>query len=256
MKNLVSIIIPCFNSENTLQETLISVLNQSYTYWEAIIINDGSEDETESIALKYLKKDQRVKYFKKDNGGLGSARNLGLSKSNGRFILPLDSDNKIRKNFIDKSISILLNKKEVGVVYGDALFFGDKTGLWKVGEFSRDRLIFGNYIDACAIYRKDLIDKIGCYSEDLPFQGHEDWDFWLKVLKTNYSFFYLEEITFDYRVSANSMIHKFSQEMTLANYWHIRNKHSDLWTLRFRIHHKIRIILRNMLFQIRKYIKR
>ena len=60
MKNLVSIIIPCFNSENTLQETLISVLNQSYTYWEAIIINDGSEDETESIALKYLKKRPKI----------------------------------------------------------------------------------------------------------------------------------------------------------------------------------------------------
>ncbi|HBY69944.1 MAG TPA: glycosyl transferase family 2, partial [Flavobacteriaceae bacterium] len=119
-KVVLSIIIPCYNSEATLEETLISVVGQDYDCWEAILVNDGSPDCLEKIALAWKEKDSRIHYYKKKNGGLGSARNYGIEKAKGKYILPLDSDNKVRSTFAKDAISILKNKEHIGVVYGNA----------------------------------------------------------------------------------------------------------------------------------------
>ena len=81
MNILVSIIVPCYNQAHFLDEALQSVLSQTYTNWECIIVNDGSPDNTENIAEKWLAVDSRFKYIKKDNGGLSSARNIGIKMS-------------------------------------------------------------------------------------------------------------------------------------------------------------------------------
>ena len=88
----VSIIIPCYNQAEFLEETLGSVLKQTHTNWECLIVNDGSTDVTEKIAQQFISKDQRFKYFFKENGGLSSARNYGLDQSTGNYIQFLDSD--------------------------------------------------------------------------------------------------------------------------------------------------------------------
>ncbi|WP_052417932.1 glycosyltransferase family 2 protein [Jejuia pallidilutea] len=118
MKPILSIVIPCYNSESTLEGTLESVLHQDFQDWEAIIVNDGSPDNVETIALTWLEKDERFKYYKKQNGGLGSARNYGISKAKGEFILPLDSDNQVKEDYALKAISVFTEKRNVGVVYG------------------------------------------------------------------------------------------------------------------------------------------
>lgn len=229
MKPLISIIIPCYNSEETLEQTLKSVFNQNYDEWEAIMVNDGSPDNLETIALKWVGKDSRFKYYKKENGGLGSARNYGVEKALGTYILPLDSDNMIRPDFVLKAINIMDAQKKLGVVYGDVMCFGDKNERWYVGEFSLFKMLNHNFIDACAVIRKKLFDEVGDYDENLPYQGHEDWDFWLRVLKTGYKFYYLNEVTFDYRVSESSMIKSFSHDMMQENINYIKQKHYDLY---------------------------
>lgn len=229
MNNKVSIIIPCFNTQNTLEETLESVYNQDYDNWEAILINDGSPDDLEEIAMKWEKKDVRFKYYKKDNGGLGSARNYGVEKSKGCYILPLDSDNKIRPDFVSSAIKILDKNLKIGVVYGDAMYFGEKSGEWIVGDFDKFRLLKFNYIDACAIIRKTLFNITNGYDVLMPHQGHEDWDFWLQVLKTDYDFYYLNSITFDYRVLSNSMIRSLDKSGEKMNVDYLRNKHKQLY---------------------------
>ena len=233
MKPILSVIIPCYKTEKTLSETLQSVLEQNFNEWEAIIINDGSPDNLELIANEWVKKDNRFKYFKKENGGLGTARNYGISKSEGLFILPLDSDNKIRPDFAKNALKIFETKNEVGVVYGDAMRFGDENVLWEVGDFDLYRILEHNYIDACAIIRKSVFDLVGNYDCNMPFQGHEDWDFWLSVLNTPYKFYYLKEITFDYRVSRNSMINSFNSEMINENVKFIRRKHFEIYVKSF-----------------------
>lgn len=234
MKVKISIVIPCYKSASTLEETLESVLNQNNNEWEALIINDGSPDHVEEIASKWISRDNRFKYFKKINGGLGSARNFGLKHAQGQYILPLDSDNKIRPNFTNRAMEILDGDHSLGVVYGNAKNFGDKTDDWIVGEFDRFRMLNHNYIDACAVIRKRLFDNFGYYDENLPYQGHEDWEFWLRILNSNYKFYYLKEISFDYRVTNSSMINSFDDQMMSENINYIQQKYYYLYIQAYR----------------------
>lgn len=244
MKPLLSIIVPCYNSEATLEATLKSILNQEYQEWEAIIVNDGSEDDLESIALKYIKKDSRFLYFKKENGGLGSARNYGIEKSKGKFIVPLDSDNQIEKEFTKEAISIFKDNSNIGVVYGNAEYYGEKSGIWEVGPFDLNRMLAHNYIDACAIYKKSLWEQVGGYDENMPHQGHEDWSFWIALISIKVKFYYLRKITFKYYVSSKSMINNFTEDMVLENQDYIISKYSRLYHAHYRTSFKYRRELR------------
>lgn len=226
MKPNLSIIIPCYNSEATLVETITSVIAQEYDSWEAILVNDGSPDGLEKTALQWAKKEPRIRYYKKENGGLGSARNYGIEKAKGEFILPLDSDNKVKPLFAKEAIPILQNNEKIGVVHGNAEYFGEKKGIWNVESFNFEKMLLQNYIDACAIYRKSLWEAVGGYDTHMPYQGNEDWELWLAFANKNVSFYHLNKVTFDYRVSKNSMIKSFSSEMFKANREYVRKKYS------------------------------
>ncbi|PBJ13853.1 glycosyltransferase [Flavobacterium sp. ACN6] len=225
----LSIITPCYNSEATLEATLESVLNQDFQDWELIIVNDGSTDSTEEIALKYVLKDNRFKYYFKENGGLGKARNYGITRAEGEFILPLDSDNQLSKSFIRNAIKVFKNDLSIGVVYGYAEYFGEREGLWKVDDFNLHKMLVHNYIDACAVFKKELWKKAGGYDENMPYQGHEDWEFWIALSNVGAVFFNLHEITFKYYVSNKSMIRSFSDNMVFLNQDYIVKKHSKLF---------------------------
>ena len=99
---MISIIIPAYNSANYLAHTLESVLNQQYTDFEIVLIDDGSTDETRRIVEEYQKKDKRIKYFYKSNGGVSSARNLGIEKAAGEYLAFLDSDDTYEPAFLGK----------------------------------------------------------------------------------------------------------------------------------------------------------
>lgn len=226
---IVSIVIPCYNSESTLESTLKSVLNQDFQEWEAVLVNDGSPDNLERIALEYVAKDARFVYFKKENGGLGSARNYGIQQAKGKYILPLDSDNLVSEDFATKAMTIFESKAEVGVVHGNAVLFGEKTGVWEMEPFCLEKMLIHNYIDACAIFKKEFWNEVGGYEEKMPFQGHEDWEFWVALGQIGVKFYHLNEVTFEYFVSKKSMIHSFTPEMVLANQDYIVKKYSHLY---------------------------
>ena len=88
----VSIIVPIYNVEKYLSKCLESIVNQDFFDYELLLIDDGSPDNSAEICLKFAEKDSRVKYFKKGNGGLSSARNYGIDKSSGRYIVFVDPD--------------------------------------------------------------------------------------------------------------------------------------------------------------------
>lgn len=224
---IFSIVIPCYNSQDTLEETLKSVYNQDMNDWEAIIVNDGSPDNLETIALHWVEKDKRFRYYKKENEGLGSARNFGVQKAFGKYILPLDSDNKVRPGFARQAMDYLEQYPEVGVVYGNAMYFGEKEGTWLVEEFDLEKTLIKNYIDACAIYRKSIWALVGGYDTKMPYQGNEDWDLWLAFGIKKVGFKHLNDITFDYRVTKTSMINRFTAEMYKTNKAYIRKKYSE-----------------------------
>jgi len=111
------------------------------------------------------------------NSGLGAARNAGIRLAKGEFILPLDSDNRVRDAYLNEAASLLKDNPSLDVIYADAEYFGDRNGRWQIPEFDLLSLIRMNFIDACALYRKSLWEKVGGYDEHMPSMGVEDWDF-------------------------------------------------------------------------------
>ena len=111
MNPLISVIVPCYNQAQYLDECLQPVLDQTYTDWECIIVNDGSPDHTEEVAKKWLEKDNRFRYIYKENGGLSSARNAGIREAKGEWIQFLDSDDKINTISFELLTKIIAEKK-------------------------------------------------------------------------------------------------------------------------------------------------
>ncbi|MFW5510256.1 MAG: glycosyltransferase family 2 protein, partial [Prevotella sp.] len=95
---MISIIIPIYNVEKYLRQCLDSVVNQTYQDWEAILVDDGSSDSSPAICDEYAKKDSRFKVLHQANGGVSSARNIGLNKSHGEWLIFLDADDMLKNN--------------------------------------------------------------------------------------------------------------------------------------------------------------
>jgi len=204
----VSIVIPCFNHGAMLREALASLEEvRNENLLEVIIVDDGSSD-AETIRILKEVAEAGYKVVSQPNGGLGAARNAGIRGAKGEFILPLDSDNRLRRVYLEQGVSLLKENPSLGVIYADAEYFGEKTGRWQVQEFDLLSLIRMNFIDACALYRKALWEGVGGYDEQMPWMGLEDWDFWLRVACHGGSFFHLPVVGFDYRVRSDSEIVK------------------------------------------------
>lgn len=202
----LSIIIPCYNHGQYLREALDSVEACADTeLYEIIILNDGSTDK-DTISLLQQLSTEGYHVINQQNQGLGAARNNAIAAARGIYVLPLDSDNKIRPEYILESIKILDEQPGIAVVYGDAENFGDKAGRNNVGEFNLQKMMLGNYIDACAVYRRSVWETLGGYDEKMPVMGLEDWDLWLHMAFKNYDFKYVPQVMYDYRVLNNSML--------------------------------------------------
>lgn len=202
----VSIIIPCYNHGLYINDTLesINLINDTSLY-EVIIINDGSTDKHTNDVLRKLA-DSGYNVIFQQNAGLATARNNGIKLAKGNYILPLDADNKIRPEYISKGAKLLDTNPEIDIIYGDAEKFGAETGIMEQGEYNLQRLMLGNYIDACALFRRSVWEANDGYDKNMPYAGIEDWDLWLNASFKGFKFHYIDEILFDYRVLPNSMI--------------------------------------------------
>ena len=118
MSDMISIIIPAYNAADYLAQTIESVLNQTYSDFELILIDDGSTDRTREIIKDYQCKDARIKYFYKENGGVSSARNLGLQKATGDFVSFLDSDDLWDRRFLESMYHKLVAGGELACFCG------------------------------------------------------------------------------------------------------------------------------------------
>ncbi len=204
----LSIIITCYNLGNYLEGAIASIKDYSPSSdYEIILVNDGSTDEVTIQILKAIgQQDKSIFILHQSNMGLAKARNNGIKLAKGKYIIPLDADNKLRFEFIRQTIAILDAKEEVDVVHGDAQLFGNKDSVWKGKPFDIAEMVLNNYIDACAGFRKSVWNELGGYDENMPVMGFEDWDLWLRMAVRGYQFQYVETLFFDYRVRDNSML--------------------------------------------------
>jgi glycosyltransferase involved in cell wall biosynthesis len=207
---LVSVITPCYNQASYLEESIKSFLNQTYSNSECIIINDGSTDNTEEIALKLKLKDNRIKYLYQDHKGVSTARNNAIKNSKGKYLLPLDADDLISPTYVKECVSILENKEDVKIVYCEAEKFGEQIGIWDSRKFDIHIMAYENMIFSTAMFRKTDWAKTGGY-EDFLVVG-EDWELWINILKTGGAVVKLPFTGFFYRVHDKSKIRTYNWE--------------------------------------------
>lgn len=215
---LVSVVIPCFNHGDVLSEAVSSVMALQRDDVELIVVDDGSTDHRTRERMSVLMS-QGIHVVRQDNQGLAAARNSGIRLAKGEFIVPLDSDNRLRESYLIAGVKILNDNPAIGVVYGHSQIFGETSGIRKVPEFDLISLARANFVDACALYRKCVWTSVQGYDEKMPWMGWEDWDFWLRAAVYGWGFSRLDEVTFDYRVCSHSMINNTNlHRAELLNY--------------------------------------
>jgi glycosyltransferase involved in cell wall biosynthesis len=213
----ISVIVPCYNQAEYLPETLQSVLDQDYSDWECIIVDDGSTDNSQMIALQWIEKDNRFKYFYKENSGVSDTRNYGISQALGEYILPLDGDDKISPAFIMEALNTFKNNPDIKLVYSNIRLFGAKNQELILKDYEYKNLFIENQISVSGIFKKADFLKTRGYNENMA-EGLEDWDFWLSFLKESDKVVKLKGFHLFYRIkdiSRSTLIDSIKNEKLL-----------------------------------------
>ena len=228
---LVSVIIPCYNQGEFLEECLTSVFASSYKLVEVIVVNDGSTDNTKSI-IDELQNKFIFQVIHQENKGLAETRNVGIRVAGGKYILPLDSDDKIGQTYIENAFKTLELNLNIGIVYCKALLFGEKQGEWILPNYSFEQILTHNLIFNCALFRREDYDKTNGYNSNMK-EGWEDWDFWLSLIELGLQVERLEEVGFYYRIRNNSMVRSLNKEKNDRLRKQIYLNHLDLYLNHF-----------------------
>lgn len=202
MKPLVSVIIPFYNSQDYLSQTVDWVLASSYSNIEIILVDDGSTDQSVEIAERYITHYAHIFLYQQKNQGVSVARNLGISHASGTYIIPVDSDDMICEKYIDEAVKVLETNPNVKVVTSEGDFFGNKTDRRKLPDFDINLLARKNLLHVSSVYRKSDWTRIGGYCPQLF--GREDWDFWISMLKDGGDVVKLPIVGYKYRIRDNS----------------------------------------------------
>ena len=229
MNEKVSVIVPCYKQADYLAETLDSVLAQTYSNWECVIVNDGSPDNTDDVVERYLTQDSRFKYIKQQNSGPSVARNNGIENSCGEFILPLDADDLIAPSYLEKAVNVFRQQPKTKLVYCKADKFGLVNEPWVLEDYDYDRFIWYNCIFCTAMFKRCDFFKAGGYRANMT-HGLEDWDFYLSLLKKDDLVYCLDDILFHYRIKNISRntewLKKSHDEMIIQ----VCNNHPEIYS--------------------------
>lgn len=225
-----SIIVPCYNQEKYLSETLDSVLAQTSQNWECIIVNDGSTDHSEKIIDEYCEKDSRFIKLNQHNQGLSASRNNGIKLAKGTLILPLDGDDRIGTHYLELAEKEFAKSPQPKLVYCKAEFFGAKNEFWDLPAYNYEKLLFLNHIFCSAIFKKEDYLKTSGYDTDMKL-GYEDWEFWVQLLRKDDIVIQLDSIQFFYRQREDSMVKSLHESKVKRHQmeWHIFTKHRDIY---------------------------
>jgi glycosyltransferase involved in cell wall biosynthesis len=204
---VVSVVIPCHNYGNYLTECVESVLRQRFRAWELIIINDGSTDNTHEVAKEILQKypAHAIRYIKQKCHGIVQPRNRGVTLAKGEFILPLDADDLIAPEFLNKTVPEMIQNPDLGYISTKALFFGSVNSIWPSEPFNCVNLLVTNQQTNSTLYRKRMWKEIGGYNEQM-IHGYVDWEFWIRATKLGWIGKQLDEPLFFYRRKAKSVV--------------------------------------------------
>lgn len=252
MEKIISVVLPCFNQGVYLSEALDSLIGQTYENWEAIVVNDGSSDCTERVALTYVQREKRIRYICQENKGVSAARNLGVSISIGDYILPLDPDDRLAPDYMEQCLAVFKQYPDYTLVYTQTYFFGIKAGIWGLPPYHNYKsFLLGNCIVCTSLFRKEDFLRIGGYDENMHI-GLEDWELYIRLLHENRKVYQVEAPLFFYRikdVSRNTECSKAENIQKVLRY--IYKKHFDTYVDYFGFPLDI---IRDLDFYKRKYV--
>jgi len=234
---LVSIIVPCYKQAQFLDESLHSVLEQTYDNWECIIVNDGSPDNTETVAKEWLDKDSRFKYIYKENGGLSSARNAGLEVASGDYIQFLDSDDVLAERKLELSVEKIITENAEVVVSDFRMFttnVNESTApfcVLKTEYLSFENILFNwDYLFSipihCGFFGNSCF-KVFRFPVEL--KAKEDWILWISIFENNPKCVFISDSLVGYRLHAASMTKdkKIMDANYLSSLLYLKNKIKD-----------------------------
>ncbi len=226
----VSVIIPFYNLGDFIDETVTSVLNQTYKNLEVIIIDDGS---TEVKSIKKLKKykdfwDKRVTLYRTKNKGLAAARNFGISRSTGKYICCIDADDKYCPEFVADCSRFLEENPTYGFVTTWFQPFGLINGPDTTVQIKKNtpEMLVKNVPHVASMFRRKVWVDVSGYDENMK-RGKQDWDFWLSAVERGYDWEVINKVLFLYRIRENSML-RSNTSFKDATYEYILKKHELL----------------------------
>ena len=242
--DLVSIIMPAYNCAEYIEESIASVLKQTYPKWELLIIDDCSKDETEKIIKKYIRYDNRIKYKKlKINQGVAIARNTGIRMAKGQYLAFLDSDDLWIFEKLECQINFM-KKKKVGFSCTQYRQFTDYIGncssLIDVKEkIDYKELLKGNVIGCLTV----MIDRKYISQIFMALDRHEDYITWLQILKRGFYVYGLKKDLARYRKNLNSLSgNKFKSLLWTWNVYRKNEKLTLLKTIYYLLHYSKKVI--------------
>lgn len=204
---IISVIIPCFNCEKFVQETLDSIKNQSYKDFEIIAIDDCSNDNTISVLEEYKKNENRLRIYKNINNlGVAQTRNKAVELAKGKYIAFLDADDVWLPNKLEQQVELLINNQEVDLVYTGYTLY-DETLQNEISTYhvptkiSYKEILYENFVGlSTVVVKRDIFLEFRMNNSYI----HEDYVLWLKMLKNGYVFRGINEPLMKYRVFQGS----------------------------------------------------
>lgn len=205
MKNKISVVLPVYNGEKYLGQSIQSVIAQTYQNWELIIVNDHSTDNSLKIAEEFTAKDNRIKIISNPiNKKLPASLNIGFKEATGNFYTWTSDDNEYHPEAFERMANFLNNNSEYSLVYCSCRRISEKgeCGFWGNESYSPDKLLQSNIIGACFLYRQQIAEQIGNYDESMFLA--EDHEYWLRMaLVSNIA--HIDDILYNYRIHDKSL---------------------------------------------------
>lgn len=234
----VSIVLPTYNGEKYIQESVESIINQSFTDWELIIVDDCSTDHTAMIVDQYASEDFRIKVIhNKKNQKLPQSLNIGFGICEGEYLTWTSDDNYYKKDAIKEMYNYLHENEKISMVCADMDVIDDVgKKLYELKMFDELDVFYNNCIGACFMYKRKVLDELGGYDVDMFLV--EDYAYWLKILKRYERIGYIKNILYVYRLHENSLTTQ-RQIQIKKQLLCLRKKNIDLILERLKEHKKI-----------------
>lgn len=218
----VSVIIPCYNQERFLSEAISSTIG-NFSDFEVVVINDGSTNEKAEEKINKICdnfKNINIKVIHQENQGVCHARNNAILHACGEYILPLDADDLIENEYLQQASEILEKFPDIGIVYCNAEYFGEKNGLWNLAKATKFNMLIQNRIFNSSMFRKSDWEKVGGYNPNMV-EGCEDWDFWLSLMECGLKIHKMKPNFYKHRELKKS---RTSNALIPINYYNIRKQ--------------------------------